>query len=378
MQRIKVLILHRHVLVRQMISDVLKSTGNFEIVEVAAQDQISMKQIQHCKCQVALIDVNDDQGRGLQLISQLKQSEAGIHIIALSPRNHQGAHDAFKALRLGALDYITVTERPGMLLFADNHLKKRLLPILKTVGKNVGEQSQRVPKSLASKEDTAPLLSLSKPELLVVGGCLGGPLSLFHIISEFRSDFPVPILVTLHMPKKYTDVFAEELDALTTLDVRTAEDGEYIQPGQVRIAPGGYHMTVKGPKEHAYLHVHRGSHENKCRPSIDALFRSAAEVYGPHLLAYVLSGRGRDGVFGARKVAELGGKVLLNDPQKAIEPEMLLNIIKAHIDYQVVPLAQLVDSLNKILEVQGIDTSLLIPKSNRTDQDSREEAQSNN
>jgi two-component system chemotaxis response regulator CheB len=137
-------------------------------------------------------------------------------------------------------------------------------------------------------------------------------------------------------------------------------------------------MTVKGPKEHAYLHVHRGSHENKCRPSIDALFRSAAEVYGPHLLAYVLSGRGRDGVFGARKVAELGGKVLLNDPKKAIEPEMLHNIIKAHIDYQVVPLAQLVDSLNKILEVQGIDTSLLTPKSNRTDQDSREEAQSNN
>jgi two-component system chemotaxis response regulator CheB len=183
------------------------------------------------------------------------------------------------------------------------------------------------------------------------------------MIADFQADFPLPILITLHMPKIYTEVFAEELDNLSNLDVGLATDGEYVQTGQIRIAPGGYHMTVKGPKEHAHLHIHRGSLENQCRPSIDALFRSVAEVYGPHTIGYIISGRGRDGVFGARKITEMGGQLLLNDPDQAVERELINQIVDSGIDYRVVGVDNLVHYLARLLKVKGVDTSMLIPKS---------------
>ncbi len=130
---------------------------------------------------------------------------------------------------------------------------------------------------------------------------------------KYLTDFPVPIVIAQHMPKVYTKVFAAELERRTNLKVMEGYKGAPMEPGQVWVAPGGYHITIRRDNNHSALNVHRGPRENTCRPSIDVLFRSAAETYGPGLLAVILSGRGVDGVTGCRFIKESGGKIIVQD-----------------------------------------------------------------
>src|SRR5208283_2402782 len=124
--------------------------------------------------------------------------------------------------------------------------------------------------------------------------------------------------IVQHMPPLFTRLLAQRLNSASPLDVREAEDGKILQPGQVWIAPGDYHVTVAQKESGVALQLNQGPLENGCRPAVDVLFRSAARVYGASVLGLVMTGMGSDGVRGARHIREAGGGVMVQDQVSSV------------------------------------------------------------
>jgi two-component system, chemotaxis family, protein-glutamate methylesterase/glutaminase len=155
---------------------------------------------------------------------------------------------------------------------------------------------------------------------VVIGISTGGPSALVEVIPRLPITLEVPVLVVQHMPPMFTRLLAERLDRATPIQVSEAAGGEGLGPGRCFIAPGDRHLAVGGRLASSDCHVviDDGPRENSCRPAVDVLFRTAAEAYGPHLLAVVMTGMGQDGLRGAEAVIAAGGRVLAQDEATSV------------------------------------------------------------
>ena len=155
-------------------------------------------------------------------------------------------------------------------------------------------------------------------KLLVIGTSTGGPNALTEFLSLLRAPLPVPVLIVQHMPPLFTKILAERLSANTGHKVLECVHGTLIEPGQVWVAPGNFHMVVTRSPTGYRLRTHQGKPENSCRPAVDVLFRSVAEAYGPKVLALVLTGMGCDGLQGCQKIYEAGGQIMAQDQESSV------------------------------------------------------------
>lgn len=179
-----------------------------------------------------------------------------------------------------------------------------------------------------------------RADIVVIGVSTGGPAALDHVLGGLPADFRVPIVIVQHMPRLFTDILAQRLDAKCALRVRTAETGAELLPGDVWLAPGGRHLEVVSGEHGAELAVTHGPPENSCKPSVDVLFRSVAATYGSHVLALILTGMGMDGTSGAAAVAEAGGTVVAQDEHTSVVWGMPSSVIDQGLANQVVALEQ--------------------------------------
>jgi two-component system chemotaxis response regulator CheB len=218
----------------------------------------------------------------------------------------RGAAVTVEALSRGATDYVTKPSQAGSAEGARQRVRDDLIPKIKALC------APRVPfrlpvATIAQKGARVPI------DIVAVGTSTGGPNALAEVIPQFPGDFPVPIVIVQHMPPMFTRQLAERLDGLTPLRVQEAQEGKKLGAGQVWIAPGDYHMTVLRTGSDVVLTMNRRPPEQACRPSVDVLFRSVAEVFGGHVLGAVLTGMGADGTHGAQAIREAGGAVIVQD-----------------------------------------------------------------
>ena len=165
------------------------------------------------------------------------------------------------------------------------------------------------------------------------------------LIPRLPADFPVPILIVQHMPPMFTKLLADRLDA--TSNIAVAEGGclQTAAPGHAWIAPGDFHMEVKRDHKLVRIVTHRNPPENSCRPAVDVLFRSVANVYGPHVLAVVMTGMGQDGLRGCEQIQAAGGQILVQDEASSVVWGMPGFVARAGLADQVVPLSRLSDEI---------------------------------
>ena len=150
--------------------------------------------------------------------------------------------------------------------------------------------------------------------MLVIGSSTGGPQALNAIVTQIGSVLDrAPVLITQHMPPTFTTILAEHLARLAKRPVREAVEGEEVNAGTIYLAPGGRHMSVARRDGIAVIALDDGPLVNFCKPAVDPLFSSAAEVWGPKVLALVLTGMGSDGLRGAQAIAAAGGSILAQD-----------------------------------------------------------------
>jgi two-component system chemotaxis response regulator CheB len=187
------------------------------------------------------------------------------------------------------------------------------------------------------------------PKVLVIGSSTGGPQALNSLIAEISGVLQrAPVLITQHMPPTFTAVLAEHLARVAKRPVREAVDGEEIIAGTVYLAPGGKHMKVARRDGNAVIAIEDGPLVNFCKPAVDPLFASAAEVWGNKVLALVLTGMGSDGLAGAKAVVAAGGHVMAQDEESSVVWGMPGQVTNAGLCSAVLPLPEIAAKLARL------------------------------
>lgn len=338
MERIKVVIIDEDVLARRALSNVLKKDGSFSLLKTSGDVKETESTIKVQQPDVLLLNIENPESKEYSEFLHLRKTFPELSLVVLTTRTEEGAQTAIKVLKEGAVDIITKPRECTGLLFAYRHLTKRVIPIVKNAGTKKPTSVNDIFKSNTNYQPEFESISTSFTEedihkdtgILVIGGCTGGPIALFSIIPGLPENLPFPVVVAQHFPKKYTRILASELNKKSPLTVKEGFDGAVLEPGTVWIAPGSRQCEIHRTGPHRrILRIHKGPRELGNRPSINVLFRSASVVYGSHTVGIVLSGCGRDGVEGARAIADQGGQLFVQNPETSLAAELPLSVIRA-------------------------------------------------
>ena len=353
MSKIRVLVVDDAVVMRRIVSRLIASDPMLEVVGTAANGNIALARIAQLQPDLVTLDLEMPQMDGLATLRALRKTNQLLPVIMLSRFTERGAAATQEAMKLGANDYVAMPDRPGSTSGAMQRVAEQLIPKIKQLmagGKNFCALATA--QDGASSLTTERLLTRSKQvDVVAIGVSTGGPDALSALLPLLPRQFPVPIVIVQHMPPNFTRRLADQLRSKSAIGVGEAVASELLRPGHAWIAPGDYHMVVVRDKQGVRLEMSQGAPENFCRPSVDVLFRSVADVYGPSALAVVLTGLGKDGLRGCEKIRAAGGQVLVQDQASSVVWGMPGAVAKAGLADQLVPLEQLGTEIIRRVEV---------------------------
>lgn len=339
MPKIRVLIVDDAVVVRSRVSKLLSSDPELEVVGVAANGHIALAKIPQVNPDVVILDVEMPEMNGLETLAAIRQTYPCLPVIMFSTSTRTGATATLEALARGATDYSTKPSNLGSVEAANQHICTDLIPKIKLFGAAVAkiEMPTSVTKAIA-----APIRLVTEAvEVVAIGVSTGGPNALAVLLAQFPADLPVPILIVQHMPPMFTKLLAERLASKSKIQVDEAVPGTILKPGQAWIAPGDFHLIVERHDTVVRLATHQAPPENSCRPSVDVLFRSVAQVYGARAIAVVMTGMGQDGLRGCEYIREVGGEILVQDRASSVVWGMPGFVANAGLADRVIPLDQM-------------------------------------
>ena len=347
MRKIRVLIVDDSTVVRRLLSDALSSDPALEIAGTASNGKIALDKLPQVCPDLVTLDIEMPDMDGLTTLTHLRKLYPRLPVIMFSTLTQKGAVDTLNALSLGASDYVTKPSNVGSVTAGIAAVKNDLIPKIKALcpfGARVDTPTVRV---------TPPpsRLGLRPPEkvsLLAIGVSTGGPNALTELFKQLPGDFPVPIVIVQHMPPVFTRYLAERLSTVSPLTVYEARGGEVLRPGGAWLAPGNFHMALSPSAEGWITRLHQGPPENSCRPSVDVLFRSVAELAGAGSLAVVLTGMGQDGLRGCEAIHQAGGRVLAQDEATSVVWGMPGAVAGAGLADQILPLDRFADELVRL------------------------------
>ena len=340
-QLIRVLIIDDSAFARKVIREMLSRSPYIEVVGAARDGAEALELVEQLKPDVVTCDLMMPRMDGAAFVRE-QMSRRPIPILILSVAD-QDAEQALAALEAGAIDFV---QKPTALATDD------LLRIREELVDKVKAAAQAIVEHLAVEEPAAPPEVPAPPrrparlDVIVIGVSTGGPQALRSLMPQFPADFPVAIAMVLHMPVGFTALYAEKLAEITRLVVKEAAEGDEMRPGRALLAQAGRHLILKRtPGGKVTAHLVRQPADLPHRPSVDVLFRSAAEVYGNRVLGVVMTGMGNDGKEGAAWIKAQGGSVITEAEQSCVIYGMPRSVVEAGLSDAAVPLNQLAQSI---------------------------------
>jgi two-component system chemotaxis response regulator CheB len=305
---------------------------------------------------VITLDIEMPEMDGLEMLRELRRENRTIPVVMFSTMTERGASATLEALSLGADDYVTKASNAGSLDVSLASLRQQLIPKIRQFFHLVPppNASPAAEPAAARCPDrgVAPVRMCCRARAVAIGVSTGGPAALATLVPQFPPGFGLPIFVVQHMPPLFTRLLAERLATLTALPIGEAVDGETPGPGRIYVAPGDQHMRVVVSPEGPRIALDQTPPLNSCRPAVDALFSSLADVYGPAVIAAVLTGMGQDGLRGAQQLAARGAHILAQDEASSVVWGMPGAVANAGIAAQVLPLQAVVPAI--LRQVDGI------------------------
>lgn len=350
MGRANILIVDDSIVMRRLLREVISADPTLAVQGLAPHGKIALSMIKSSPPHLVVLDIEMPEMDGLETLVEIRKFNQHLPVIMFSTFTEKGADATIESLMKGASDYVTKPAGAKGLEDAAASIRKQLLPKIKALCSSVLENN-------SSTLDTAPASFLksrsggqkSAVEILAIGSSTGGPNALVEVISKLPEDFPVPVVITQHMPPMFTKHLADRMNACSSLHVREAQGGEILQAGDVWVAPGDYHMVVKRQKANIGLELNQEPAENSCRPSVDVMFRSIAEIYGGSCLGVILTGMGQDGLIGCRNLVQRGSRVLAQDKATSVVWGMPGFVAEAGLAEQILPLDQIADEIASIV-----------------------------
>ena len=339
---IRVLVIDDSAFSRQSITRMLKTSPLVEVVGVARDGEEALRKAFDLEPDLITLDLEMPRMDGFTFL-RIVMSKRPTPVLVISGR--AGEDDVFKALELGAVDFIakpSVRAAPE-LIDIEQELIRKVHAIRDLRIEKVRERLSAMPR-IARRREEEPV---SVPKLVAIGSSTGGPAALMQIFGAFADAPRCAFMVAQHMPQGFTRGFAERLDRLTPLRAFEAQGGEEPAPGTVLVAPGGCHLEIESSGSRAVAQVVPGMPGDKYTPSVDRLFESAAKHYGSGLLALVLTGMGDDGRRGVRAVKDSGGAVIAESESSAVIFGMPQQAIRTGAVDLVLPLSDVASTIQR-------------------------------
>lgn len=346
--RIRVLVVDDSVVIRRLVTLALEEESSIEIVGTASNGAVALTKISQLRPDLITLDIEMAEMDGLQMLREMRKTYGykDVRVIMFSTLTERGAAATFEALSNGADDYVGKASNEGSLDKSMLSLRQELIPKIKQFFELQGEVSTpQVHIAPALPQVSAKSSAKTNAQVVVLGVSTGGPSALSQIIPQFPADFPLPILIVQHMPPVFTRLLAERLQSKSALSIQEAAEGMTVRPGKVLIAPGDYHMRLAREGHEVKVKLDRGELENSCRPAVDVLFRSAAQLYGATVVATMLTGMGSDGLKGTKLLKQEGAYVIAQDEQSSVVWGMPGAVVNAGLANAVLPLSEVVPAL---------------------------------
>jgi two-component system chemotaxis response regulator CheB len=331
-----VLVVDDSAVVRQALAAILRSAGM--VVEVASDPVFAMARMSTSRPDVVVLDVEMPRMDGLTFLRRL-MAESPLPVVICSGLAGAGSEVAIRALEEGAL---AIVEKPR--LGVRSFLEESADRLVETVR---GVARARVRARGSSPRHPAPLhllppmpLRHTTDQVVAIGASTGGTEAIRAILEALPPDCP-GIAIVQHMPAGFTAAFAQRLARASRLDVAEARDGDRLQPGRALVAPGNRHLAIRRSGAGYCAHVFDASPVSRHRPSVDVLFRSAAEHAGESAVGVLLTGMGNDGAAGLLAMREAGARTLAQDEATSVVYGMPREAAKLGAVEQVLPLQRI-------------------------------------
>ncbi|MDB6353441.1 chemotaxis response regulator protein-glutamate methylesterase [Trichococcus sp. K1Tr] len=333
---INILLVDDSAFMRQILKEKISEIDGLNVVATARNSQEAFQKIKQFNPDLITLDIEMPGMNGLETLKVIKESY-DIPVMMMSSLS--GKEITIEALEAGAIDFI---EKPADIKNQGESFKKQI----EFVMKQFFNRTQEMTAPRSNDEGSNP--NKSRPNAvraLAIGASTGGPRALLQVMKDLPEGINVPIFIVQHMPKGFTASFAQRMDAVSPVKVVEAYDGMPVEGGKAYVAPGDHHMTVKNRR----IQLSQTDKIHGVRPAVDHLFSSAAESYGSRLIGVVLTGMGKDGTEGLKKIKTNGGYTFAQDKESSLVFGMPGNAIQNKVIDEVVNLEELTDALNQVL-----------------------------
>lgn len=337
---IRVLVIDDSTYSRRAITGILEGSPLAEVVGWAADGEEALRKVIELEPDLITLDLEMPRMNGFTFL-RMVMARLPTPVIVVSGRS--GHQDVFKALELGAMDFVAKPAAHATPALAG--IEQELLQKVHSI-RELRVQNLRPRLEARATLARDPEGSRDRTALVVIGASTGGPAALMQIFAAFREPPPFGFLVGQHMPPGFTRSFAERIGRITCFASREAGGGEELLPGWILVAPGGHHLELvcEGGKEVTRLLPKEPG--DRYAPRIDRLFSSAAKHFGPGVLALVLTGMGSDGREGAREVKAAGGRVIVESEESAVVFGMPQQVIREGVADAVLPLNEIAPAIH--------------------------------
>jgi two-component system chemotaxis response regulator CheB len=355
---IRVMIVDDSAVVRGLVSRWIEEERGLEVVSRHANGKLAVDDVAGSAPDIVLLDIEMPVMDGLEALPLLLKASPGLRVLMVSTLTRRNAEISFKALALGALDYVPKPDS-NREITTSLDFRREVIRKIKSLGRVRTQRTMLDGKTVASatpdESSKRPAFkqrpfSLVPPRIVAIGSSTGGPEALASVLGAVSPSLSrVPVLVAQHMPPVFTGILAERLARATGRETKEGVHGETLKPGTIYVAPGNYHMTVVRAAQPA-LRIGSEPPVHFCRPAADPLFASVAAAFGPAALGIVLTGMGHDGAAGARAIADGGGSVIAQDEASSVVWGMPGAAASVGACAAVLPPAEIAETVGKLIK----------------------------
>ena len=363
-QALRVMVVDDSAVIRGLISRWIEAETDMTVVASLRTGREAVDHVERFDPHVAVLDIEMPDLDGISALPLLLAKKRDLVVVMASTLTRRNAEISFRALSLGAADYIPKPESAREVAAAETFRRDLIQKIRHLGARRIGMRSPVQSPSLVPAQSPVPApasnalpkalqhavaaplrlrpFTAAVPRVLTIGSSTGGPQALMTLVAEIGPVIDrFPVLITQHMPPTFTTILAEHLTRASKRSAQEAVDGEAVRAGRIYVAPGGKHMLVARRGTEIVIVLDDGPQVNFCKPAVDPLFQSAVGVWQNGVIATVLTGMGADGMRGGKDVVAAGGNVIAQDEATSVVWGMPGAAAHAGICAAILPLAQI-------------------------------------
>lgn len=359
---IRVMVVEDSVVIRGLVIRILERNPRIQIVASVGNGQVAVESLRRKPVDVIILDIEMPVMDGLTALPKLLEIDPAVKVIIASTLSTRNADISIRCLDAGAADYVPKPTAARDISSGENGgqvFARELLDKVLTHGaiaqrgrtRDIADEPvRRAPVAAERPSVKLRAAGTAKPQILAVGCSTGGPQALRTFLAGLGANFPLPIVITQHMPPTFTSILAQHITAQSGRTCVEASGGERLEATKTYLAPGNFHMRAERRGDGVVLRLSQDPPQNFCRPAVDPMFQSVAEAFGGRTLAVVLTGMGSDGLKGARSIVQAGGTIIAQDEKTSVVWGMPGAVATAGLCSTVAPISELAGRVKAIVE----------------------------